>query len=111
MQHTRESINELLKHNDKAIIRALLALNQRQTSDEQAQETTKYQNNQGFTSAHAPIGTSMAKFYLFRGYLTPKQIAYWRRPTKRYDMRISIYTGQLLKIAQEKADSKPILNA
>lgn len=97
--YTRESIEKMLETNDKAIARALVALYKRQTSDEQNAEMTKYRNGRGFTAAHGEIGSSMAKFYLERGYLTPKQIAYWRKPTEKRSMRIGVYVGQLVEIA------------
>lgn len=100
--HTKESIIDLLRTNDKAIIRALIALNKRQTEDEQNSEQTKYQNGRGFRPCHARMGTSMANFYDSRNYLSPKQIAYWRKTNEAGKMRIEIYAGQLLSIAQSK---------
>ena len=100
---TKESIIKLLCHNDKAIIRALIVLNERQTSDESRQEVTKYRNNEGFRPCHARMGSSMAKFYMERGFLSPKQIAWWRKITASGKMRIEIYASQLLSIAMEKA--------
>lgn len=99
---TKEKIVELLRTNDKAVARALLALTARQTLDEQANENTKYDNGMGFRPAHARMGTSMAKFYERNGYLSPKQIAYWRKPQKDGKLRIEIYANQLVKVAQEK---------
>ena len=101
----RESIVKLLSTNDKAIARAIIVLNERQTVDEQTSECTKYQNGQGFTAAHARIGSSMAKFYQKTGFLTKKQIDYWRMKTPSGRMRIEIYAGQLLSIAESKQKS------
>jgi hypothetical protein len=98
----KQHIVNLLQHNDKAIARALVVLNQRQTLDEQTDEHTKHNNGVGFTPADARMGTSMAQFYLRRGYLTEKQIAWWKRPNKNGVMRICKYAGQLLDIAQAK---------
>lgn len=100
---TKETIVELLRQNDKAIVRALLALTKRQTADEQRSEATKYQNGQGFRPCHARMGTSMATFYQTRGFLSPKQIGYWRHLNDQGKMRIEIYAGQLLQIAIENA--------
>ena len=99
---TKQSIVDLLATNDKAVARALLVLNERQTSDEQSVEVTKYQNGQGFRPCHARMGSSMAKFYERNGYLSPKQIGYWRVKQKDGKMRIGIYAGQLLEVAQSK---------
>lgn len=95
-------IAQLLQNNDKAIIRALIVLNERQTRDEQASEDTKYNNGVGFTPADAKMGTSMAEFYARRGYLTDKQLAYWKKPNRKGVWRICKYAGQLLDIANAK---------
>jgi hypothetical protein len=100
---TKESILNMLKTNDKAVCRALVVLNERQTADEQASENTRYHNGRGFRPCHAKMGTSMAKFYTKRGYLSPKQIAYWRMLDKSGAMRIGIYWAQLLEEAEKKA--------
>lgn len=95
-------ITQLLQNNDKAIIRALIVLNERQTRDEQASEDTKYNNGVGFTPADAKMGTSMAEFYARRGYLTDKQLAYWKKPNRKGVWRICKYAGQLLDAAIAK---------
>lgn len=102
MIHTKESIANLLRTNDRAVARALVVLTERQTDDEQRDEGTKYLNGEGFRPCHARMGTSMAKFFQRRGYLTPKQTAYWRQPMKGGKMRIEIYAGQLLEVVQAK---------
>ncbi len=102
---TGTDIVNLLASNDKAIIRALLVLHERQTTDEQVGDTTRHLNGRGFRPCHARMGSSMAKFYQRNGYLSPKQIAYWRKEGKE-GMRISIYWRQLLEAAQAKAAGK-----
>lgn len=103
MSHTKASIIELLRTNDHAVGRALLAINARQTSDEQAQERTKYHNLRGFTSGDAKRGTGMANYYHRFNMLTAKQLAWWRRPNANGRMRIAKYAEQLLLVAAEKA--------
>ena len=103
---TRQQILDLLRTNDLAVARALVALNDRQTEDEQAAEHTRYLNGRGFRPCHARMGTSMAKFFAARGYLTEKQVAYWRRPMKDGRSRIEIYAGQLLEVAEARAAKK-----
>lgn len=105
MNLTGTDIVNLLRSNDKAIARALLVLKARQTEDEQRSESTRHQNGRGFRPCHARMGVSMAKFYERNGYLSPKQIAYWRKEGKE-GMRISIYWRQLLEAAAEKAAKK-----
>ena len=106
---TGTDIVEMLRTNDKAVARALVVLYERQTADEKATENTRHHNNQGFRPCHARMGTSMAKFYLARGYLTPKQIAYWRKEGKE-GMRLSIYWRQLLDAAHKKAAAKAAMD-
>lgn len=103
MALTKNDIVNLLATNDKAVCRALVVLNARQTYDEQVAEHTKHLNGRGFRPAHAKMGTSMADFFTRKGYLSPKQIAYWRRPMKGGQMRIAIYWRQLLEEAEAKA--------
>ncbi len=99
-------IIELLKTDKRAIARALIVLTARQTADEQATEDTRYNNGRGYRPCHARMGTSMSKFFEKQGYLSDKQIAYWRKPMKGGKMRIEIYAGQLLEAAEEKAKQK-----
>jgi len=103
---TKENIVQLLKDDDRAVARALVVLTARQTSDEQVSEQTRYLNGRGYRPCHARMGTSMSQFFERRGYLTPKQIAYWRRLEKTGKMRIEIYAGQLLEEAVLKAERK-----
>lgn len=98
----KAQIVELLMTNDRAVARALVVLNNRQTADERRSETTHYKNNRGFSAAHAKRGTSMAKWFLNTGFLTPRQIAWWRA-SARGTPRIAMYAEQLLEEAEAKA--------
>lgn len=93
----KDSIGKLLASHDGAVARALVVLNKRQTADEQIAENTRHLNARGFRPCHARMGTNMAKFYERNGYLTPKQIAYWRKTDRAGNMRIGIYWRQLLE--------------
>ena len=104
--YTKERIVELLTTNDKAIGRALLALRARQTQDEQVAQSTRHHNAMGFRPCDARMGTSMANFFQGRGYLSTKQLAYWRRPIKTHSMRIAVYANQLLKVAEERINTQ-----
>ena len=105
----KQDIVQLLMSNDKAIARALVVLNERQTVIEQSAESTINHNGVGFTPADARMGTSMAQFYAKRGYLTEKQLAYWKKPNVRGVWRICKYAGQLLEIAQQKAQAAKMM--
>ena len=93
----KEKIVELLSKNDKAVGRALLRLHKNQTADEQDAQIVKHRNGMGFRPCNARMGSSMAKFFQSHGYLTAKQVAYWRARDKKGNMRIGVYAGQLLK--------------
>ena len=101
---SKEQIVDALRNNDRALYKALVLLNRRQTPDEQASEMTRYVNRRGFNAAHAKRGTSMANFFLRTGFLTPKQKAWWRAHEGiGGQMRIAIYSGQLMEEAANKA--------
>jgi hypothetical protein len=100
---TKLEIIKILNTNDKAIVRALVVLNERQTASEQLSGATINQNGQGFTPADAYMGTSMANGIAKWGSLTEKQLAYWKKPNAKGIPRINKYAGQLLTIAKEKA--------
>lgn len=100
---TKEKILQLLRDDKRAVARALVVLHRRQTDDEQAQEGTRYLNGRGFRPCHARMGSSMAKQFLAKGYLSDAQINYWRRSDKTGAMKIGIYWRQLLEEADIKA--------
>lgn len=106
MQHTIESIKHLLATNDRAVGRALVVLKNRQTGDEQRSKSTKYHNGRGFRPAHARLGCDMANFFESRGFMTPRQVAYWRHTMRDGNSRIEIYARQLLEEAQAKAAAR-----
>ena len=101
-----DTIREKLLTNDAWLARALVALTARQTADEVRSETTRYCNGQGFMQGHAKYGTSMARFYQQRGYLTAKQLAWWRKKTPSGRARIEIYAAQLHDVAKHQAALK-----
>jgi hypothetical protein len=103
---TKDSIIQMLISNNKAVGRALIVLNDRQTSDEQYNQSTNRNNGRGFTPADARMGTSMANFFTKFNRLSDKQLAYWRKPNVRGVPRIAKYAGQLLEIAQMKQIEK-----
>lgn len=100
---TRATVAELLMSNDRAVGRALVVLRNRQTYDERQTEQTRHLNGRGFRPAHAKKGTSMADFFERRGFLTPKQVAYWRRPMADGNPRIVVYWAQLVEEAEVRA--------
>ena len=99
----KNDIIKLLTTNDKAICRALVVINERQTEDEKTLLGTINANGRGFTPADAHMGTSMATYFEKWGKLSEKQLAYWKKPNAKGTPRICKYANQLLEIALQKA--------
>lgn len=96
---TKETIQNLLMTNDRAVERALLVLFERQTSTEQLRGDTIVHNNQGFCSSDAGYMTDWAKEIAAGGHLTPRQLAFLRQKN-----RITKYHRQLLEAARAKME-------
>lgn len=89
----------------KLVGTALLRLLENQTEDEVFSEETRELNGVGFSGVDGEIGTSMAKFYAKRGFLTPKQVAYWMKPYgKSRRPKILKYRKQLAEFAARKQE-------
>lgn len=93
---TQEDIKELLKHNDKALIKAILVIYSYQTETEKAWGETKFDNGMGFNGLDANILSSFAEQYNKRHFLTDKQLFIARKKMPKY-------AGQLLKHMEAKA--------
>jgi hypothetical protein len=93
---TKESIQQLIKTNDAAVSKAILALYARQTAAERSSEHTQVENGIGFNRIDAPFLTSIAKALpRWNNHMTPRQIA------KARPMLLK-YWRQLLEIAGER---------
>ena len=94
---TREEILALLwqKRGERALERAMAALLQRQTRDEQYAENTKYTNGVGFSAFHAKTGTKLGKYAERGGVFGPK----WQNDAYRV---AKVHVGQLVEIANSK---------
>lgn len=92
----KEDIIGLLNTNPKAVERAMVVLYNRQTLDEQRSEITTHRNGRGFNAAHAHLGSYYAKWVISGKHLTGTHLEKARKIALQY-------AGQLLAIAQEKA--------
>jgi hypothetical protein len=114
---THKAFEDLLMEDSKrgreAVGRALVALTNLQTKDEQRQQRSKYHNKVGFNSVDARIGMDNAQFFRVHGYLEDVQVDYWRKRDKHGNVRICKYIEQLLRVARSKAgyEEKPELKA
>ena len=80
----KERVLALLEANDKAVIRALECLYNRQTSEERTLGQNVEHNGRGFTSYDADLLTSFVEFYRNAGFLTQKQLAVARKKLAKY---------------------------
>jgi hypothetical protein len=98
---SKEELKQKLLKDKNVLIKALIALNDRQTADEQNSLTTKYLNNAGFRPCHAARGTGMVKFFTKRGFLSEKQVKWWTS-TEDNKPRILVYLNQLHRIHSQR---------
>lgn len=82
--------------------RALVALFNRQVESEKEANSTKIENNRGFSSSDARNGSITAKYYIKNGKLLDWQIKLWTENSFRGRPRIVKYSEQLNEIALEK---------
>ena len=87
-KYTKDEIVTQIQNNRAWAVRALMAIYERQTADEQVAETNHIHNGAGFTSFDAPILTSMAKFYEQKHFLTDKQLGVVRKRIVRYHRQL-----------------------
>lgn len=104
---TKEKVLDILNSNDKAVERAILALYERQTSNEKNTFSSDEHNGVGFNKYDAKFLSSLAE-YLIRNPnrgLTAKQLAAVRKvyPNQSNSV-IGKYYNQLIQIAKEKAE-------
>jgi len=89
----REQIKSLLLCNNRAVERAMIALYNRQTVDEQHTSTTHQNNGRGFNAYHAKHGTYYAKWVLSGKHLTGSHLDRARKMACHY-------VGQLVQISE-----------
>jgi hypothetical protein len=96
---TKEKIAALLFTNDIAVERAIVAIYNRQTLDEQSSQETKHSNGVGFSGAHARLGTYLAKWIISGNHLNGKFLVKGRAMMMHY-------IGQLLEDAQSNSQTR-----
>ena len=95
--YTQTDIKDMLKNNDKAVIRGMLVIYEYQTDDEKSTDQTMHHNGMGFTGVDAFILTQFVKFYQEHGYLSPKQMDIARKKMPKYAGQI--FNHMILKNA------------
>lgn len=104
---TRDTIATMLRNPNRKYVetvvgRALVALLQRQTRDEQRANDTQEHNGVGFSGCDGRSGTLTAKSFVKNGGLLDWQIDRWTKLAKNGYPRLAKYAKQLNEIALEK---------
>ena len=86
---TVEEIRELLKESDKAVARAILAIYNRQTEDEQSIKETTEHNGIGYNGVDANFMSSLAQFYQTKGFLSAGQLKHGRKAIMKYAKQLT----------------------
>lgn len=84
----RDKIDNLLRTNDRAVYRAIVALYHRQTTDEKARQDTLHRNRVGFSAAHARRATYYAQLVLAGRTLYPRALAKARQIVLRHSKQL-----------------------
>lgn len=112
--YTAEMIREKLLTDPRWLRRAIVAIWQRQTADEQSALTTKYHNGVGFNGRDAGILSSFAEQITRGRTLSAKQVAVARKLMPKYSRQLAsianepktksgwdVETGDQVQIYQE----------
>jgi hypothetical protein len=91
---TEAKIKALLETNDKAVMRALVAIYRRQTDEEKQSRETRASNGVGFNAFDAKICTELALQVINGRGLSRGQLSLARNKMKRYHR-------QLIEVAKE----------
>jgi hypothetical protein len=92
---TRAEIENLLRNNNMAVEKGIVAIFERQTADEQESESTNHHNNIGFCGWAARNGTYYAKWVKSGRRLTGSHLEKARNIALHH-------AGQLTKIANKQ---------
>ena len=105
---TAEEIREKIRTDNRWAIRALMAIYDRQTAEEQDSCETLRHNGVGFNGVDASYLSRLAKFYQAKGYLTKNQM-HWLRFHRNGKDRIGKYAKQLAGIAKAKVKKERVV--
>ena len=81
-------IREMLSTDSRWALKGLVRIYNNQTVDEKSSEDTKHDNGIGFTGADGHIMTSIAKQYIARGSLSPKQMGIVHKNMPKYSRQL-----------------------
>ena len=95
MLYTKEQILDLLQKSNKAVEHGLVAIYEKQTSEEQKIQNTVFNNSVGFNAVHAHTGSYLARWIKSGKHLDGQWLDKGREI-------ILHYSGQLTKIANKE---------
>tara|TARA_Y100000758_G_scaffold193551_1_gene137904 strand:- start:9 stop:311 length:303 start_codon:yes stop_codon:yes gene_type:complete len=93
LKHYKQIIKNGIESNDRFLCDSLVKVYELQTPAEQNWGVTAELNGVGFTGVDAEFASSLAKQYIDKGYLSPKQMVFARKIMPKY-------SGQLSRIAK-----------
>lgn len=73
--YTIDDIIHMVRTDDKAVLRAVVAIWKRQTNDERVEKGTKWTNHFGFSKRHVTKGTMLAEKIFANKPLTAEEMA------------------------------------
>ena len=94
---TPTTIRLLLSTNNKAVIRGMVVLHERQTFDEQLCEATFVSNGKGFDAHDAGICSRIAMKIKTNSYITKKELTIARRKTQKYAKQLAEVANAKMK--------------
>lgn len=103
-QQWKEYLQDLVKRNDKALIRAIEVIYDRQTEHEKYYGVTVEENGQGFGKVDAEFFTSIVTQLRSGKGLTKKQLAVARNKMPKYWRQLMIVSKE--KMAKEERDAE-----
>jgi hypothetical protein len=89
-----EEIKTLLQTNDTMVCRSLVQLYNQQDDYEKAIGETTERNGVGFNGVDSPYMSSCAKFYMEKGFLSPRQMGFVRNKIMKYSKQITKLANQ-----------------
>lgn len=105
-------IKWLLTMNDKAVERAMIAIYNLQTLDEQVSQDTRHSNGVGFSGADARTGSYYAKWVLSGRKLTGKHLDKARVMSYKYIRQLSeIATQKMAETAKDLQEEREAIQA
>lgn len=104
-----EALRSQIATRDNQALKALVTVYNNQTASEQEEESTRVHNGIGFTPTDAEFMSSLAKQYLNKGWLSPKQMVFVKKYMPKYANQLinqAIETGKIAKDGSEYTWSK-----